>query len=132
MVRDLDTNAQMKIVTRFSRRGLRQARCISCVLSQWMRVIFLTLHVDNLPETGKRQYENKQDANLTRRHGVDCTTIRPEKICAVIFPPNEMRHAFRCGATSEELIELSEVAGSERIAGSSYRACCCFTAKGRP
>jgi hypothetical protein len=132
MVRDLDANAQMKIVTRFSRRGLRQARCISCVLSQWMRVIFLTLHVDNLPETGKRQYENKQDANLTRRHGVDCTTMRHEKICAVIFPPNETRHAFRCGATSEELIELSEVAGSEPIAGSSYRACRCLTAKGRP
>jgi hypothetical protein len=93
---------------------------------------FLTLRVDNLPETGKRQYENKQDSNLTRRHGVDCTTIRHEKICAVIFPPNETRHALRCGATSEELIELSEVAGSERIAGSSYRACCCFTAKGRP
>jgi hypothetical protein len=87
-----------------------------------MRVIFLTLRLDNLPETGKRQYENKQDANPPRRHGVDCTTIRHEKICAVIFPPNETRHAFRCGATSEELIELSEVAGSERIAGSSYRA----------
>ena len=97
-----------------------------------MRVIFLTLRADNLPETGKRQYENKQDANLTRRHGVDCTTIRQEKICAVVFPPNETRHAFRCGATFEELIELSEVAGSERIAGSSYRACRRFTAKGRP
>jgi hypothetical protein len=44
-----------------------------------MRVIFLTLRADNLPETGKRQYENKQDANLTRRHGVDCTTIRQGK-----------------------------------------------------
>jgi hypothetical protein len=72
-----------------------------------MRVIFLTLRVDNLPETGKRQYENKQDANLTRRHGVDCTTILHEKICAVIFPPNETRHAFRCGATSEELNYLN-------------------------
>jgi hypothetical protein len=78
-----------------------------------MRVIFLTLRPDNLPETGKRQYENKQDANLTRRHGVDCTTIRHEKICAVIFPPNETRHAFRCGATSEELncLKLPEANG---------------------
>src|ERR1700682_6575842 len=108
--------------TERAKQGLQQARCISCFLSQWTRVIFLTLRADNLPETGKRQCENKQDANLTRRHGVDCTTIRQEKICAVIFPPNETRHAFRCGATSEERIELQEVAGSERIAGSSYRA----------
>jgi hypothetical protein len=69
----------------------------------------LTLRVDNLPETEKRQYENKGDANVTRRHGVDCTTIRREKICAVIFPPNDRRHAFRCGAPSEERLELSEL-----------------------
>jgi hypothetical protein len=50
-----------------------------------MRVIFLTLRPDNLPETGKRQYENKQDANLTRRHGVDCTTIRQEKFAPSFF-----------------------------------------------
>jgi len=34
-----------------------------------------------------------------------------KKICAVIFPPNETRHAFRCDATSEEPLELSELAG---------------------
>jgi hypothetical protein len=45
-----------------------------------MRVyFFLTLRADNLPETRNRQYENKGGANLTRRHGVDCTTIRQEK-----------------------------------------------------
>jgi hypothetical protein len=58
-----------------------------------MRVIFLTLRADNLPETGKRQYENKQDANLTRRHGVDCTTMRQEKICAVIFQTKRDAHS---------------------------------------
>jgi hypothetical protein len=50
-----------------------------------MRVIFLTLRADNLPETGKRQYENKEDANVTRRQGVDCTTIRQEKKFAPSF-----------------------------------------------
>jgi hypothetical protein len=50
-----------------------------------MRVIFLMLRADNLPETGKRQYENKEDANVTRRHGVDCTTIRQERKSAPSF-----------------------------------------------
>src|SRR5712672_3047665 len=97
-----------------------------------MRVIFLTLRVDNLPETGKRQYENKGDANVTRRHGVDRTTIRREKICAVIFPPNERRHAFRCGAPSEERLELSELLRKRTDCRIGYRACRCFIAKGRP
>jgi hypothetical protein len=50
-----------------------------------MRAIFSTLHPDNLPETGNRQYENQADANPTRRDGVDCTMMRRQKTCAVIF-----------------------------------------------
>src|ERR1700674_1273908 len=103
--------------TERAKQGLRQARCISCVLSQWMRVIFLTLRADNLPETGKRQYENKQDANLTRRHGVDCTTIRQGKICAVVFASNETRPAFRCDA----MASTAQRSGRKKFARSFFR-----------
>jgi hypothetical protein len=32
-----------------------------------MRAMFLTLHADNLPETGKGQYENGNEARASRR-----------------------------------------------------------------
>jgi hypothetical protein len=66
-----------------------------------MRVIFLTLRADNLPETGNRQYENKGGANLTRRHGVDCTTIRQEKNLRRHFSAKR-KATRRCGATSQK------------------------------
>jgi hypothetical protein len=59
-----------------------------------MRVYFLTLHTNNLPETGKRQYENKGTrappdamASIGERH-------EKQKIFAAIFPPNEMPVLF--------------------------------------
>src|SRR6266852_3201560 len=59
-----------------------------------MRVYFLTLRVDNLPESGKRQYQNKGTCAPTRRDGVNRRTTRKEKICAAFFPPNEMPALF--------------------------------------
>jgi len=63
-----------------------------------MRVYFLTLPADNLPETGNRQYENKADLRASRRNGVDRRTTQKESICAIIFSAE--RNAVRCGATS--------------------------------
>jgi hypothetical protein len=68
---------------------------------------YLTLHSNHLPETGKRQHENKAGAQVST-HGIDCGIIRPEKICAVMLPPNEMHSVFRCGATSGERFMLFE------------------------
>src|SRR5882724_11226088 len=50
-----------------------------------MRVYFLTLHADNLPEIGKRQHENKGTCAPTRRDRVNRRTTRRETICAAFF-----------------------------------------------
>jgi hypothetical protein len=55
-----------------------------------MRVYFLTLRADNLPETGKRQYENKADLRASRRNGVDRRHKR-KAFAPSFFPPNEMQ-----------------------------------------
>jgi hypothetical protein len=41
-----------------------------------MRVYFLTLRIDNLPETGKRQYQNKGTCAPARRDGFNRRTTR--------------------------------------------------------
>jgi hypothetical protein len=49
------------------------------------RLFFLTLLANNLPETGKRQYQNKGTCAPTRRDGVHRRTKRKEKIWAAFF-----------------------------------------------
>jgi hypothetical protein len=49
-----------------------------------MRVYFLTLPADNLPETGNRQYENKADLRASRRNGVDRRTTQ-KHLCHHFF-----------------------------------------------
>jgi hypothetical protein len=56
---------------------------------------FLTLSADSLAETGKRQCESKGDANVTRRHGVDCRKRYGKKK----FAPSFFRQA-KCNAVS--------------------------------
>jgi hypothetical protein len=70
-----------------------------------MRVYFLTLHADNLPETGKRQYENKDTRAPARRDGVDRRTTRKETICAIIFFAKRNASAVP-GAAQHRKIEL--------------------------
>jgi len=50
-----------------------------------MRVYFLTLRADNLPETGKRQHENKGTCAPTRRDGVKSENDTKRKKFAAIF-----------------------------------------------
>src|SRR5882757_807094 len=59
-----------------------------------MRVYFLTLRADNLPETGKRQHENKGTCAPTRRDGFNGRTTRKEKNLLPSFPPKEMPALF--------------------------------------
>jgi hypothetical protein len=49
------------------------------------RLFFLTLLANNLPESGKRQYQNKGTCAPTRRDAVNRRAARKEKICAAIF-----------------------------------------------
>jgi hypothetical protein len=56
-----------------------------------MRVYFLTLRADNLPETGKRQYENKRDV---RAH-LDAKSKR-ENLCRLF---SAKRNALRTAAS---------------------------------
>jgi len=58
------------------------------------RLFFLTLLANNLPESGERQYQNKGTCAPVRRDGVNRRTTRKEKVCAAIFPPNEMPALF--------------------------------------
>jgi hypothetical protein len=82
-----------------ARLDQRQARCISCVLSQRLRVyFFLTLRTNNLPESGKRQYQNKGTyaptdviASIGEKHD-------EEKFALQFFPPNEMPALFSSAA----------------------------------
>jgi len=78
------------------------------------RLFFQTLRTNNLPETGKRQYENKADAGASRRNGVDRRTTQKESICTIIFTVE--RNAVRCGATSANDLKRLNWRGSERIA----------------
>jgi hypothetical protein len=51
-----------------------------------MRVyFFLTLRADNLPESGKRQYQNKGTCAPTRRNGVKSENDTTKKKLAAIF-----------------------------------------------
>jgi len=59
-----------------------------------MRVYFLTLRADNLPETGKRQHENIGTCAPTRRDGFNGRTTRKEKNLLPSFPPKEMPALF--------------------------------------
>jgi hypothetical protein len=45
----------------------------------------LTLRSNNLPETGKRQYENKGTHAPSRLDGVDRRTTRKKRISAIIL-----------------------------------------------
>jgi len=58
-----------------------------------MRVYFLTLHADNLPETGKRQHENKGTCAPTRRDDVNRRTTQ-KRFALPFIPPNEMAALF--------------------------------------
>jgi len=58
------------------------------------RLFFLTLLANNLPESGKRQYQNKGTCAPSPRDGFNRRATRKEKICAAIFPPNEMPALF--------------------------------------
>jgi len=51
----------------------------------------LTLRSNNLPETGKRQYENKGTHAPSRLDGVDRRTTRKKRIYAIILPRSEMQ-----------------------------------------
>jgi len=77
----------------------------------------LTLHADNLPETGKRQHENK-----ARRLGAIMSMRRETKgkIPSLCFPSNEMRRApTQCSIGNPlQLFELARAgAGCAAFAG---------------
>jgi hypothetical protein len=59
-----------------------------------MRVYFLTLRADNLPETGRRQHENKGRCAPPMRDGVNQRTNEKKKFALPFFPPNEMPALF--------------------------------------
>jgi hypothetical protein len=56
----------------------------------------LTLHANNLPETGKRQYENQGMHALSARDRRNRRATRKEEICAIIF--SAKRNAAHSGA----------------------------------
>ncbi|MGB9115988.1 hypothetical protein [Bradyrhizobium sp.] len=56
-----------------------------------MRVYSLTLRVDNLPEIGKRQYENKEGVARISTQVLPLEPHKKEKVGANIFPPHEMQ-----------------------------------------
>jgi len=80
---------------------------------QWMRVIFLTRRVDNLPETrkasirkqGRRERNLDAMASIAQRYG--------EKKFARSFSAKDRRHAFRWRPPSEERLELFECLENE-------------------
>jgi len=60
-----------------------------------MRVyFFLTLRTNNLPESGKRQYQNKGTCAPFRRDGFNQRTNEKKKILLPFFPPKEMPALF--------------------------------------
>jgi hypothetical protein len=72
-----------------------------------MRVISLTLHANNLPETGKRQYENQSTHALSARDRRNRRTTPKEEICAIIF--SAKRNAAHSDAVQHRnlLLELA-------------------------
>jgi hypothetical protein len=62
-----------------------------------MRVYFLTLRADNLPETGKRQYENKGDVRASRREK------QKRKFVPSFFRQAKCTAHFGCIAASKRL-----------------------------
>jgi hypothetical protein len=60
-----------------------------------MRVyFFLTLLANNLPQTGKRQYQNKGTCAPFRRDGFNQRTNEKKKFALPSFPPKEMPALF--------------------------------------
>jgi hypothetical protein len=66
-----------------------------------MRVIFLTLHADNLPETGKRQYENQGDARAISAGSRQSENDTKGRDLRHHFFRQAKCSTFRCSAASE-------------------------------
>ena len=58
------------------------------------RLFFLTLLANNLPESGKRQYQNKGTCAPTRHDAVNRRAARKKKFALPFFPPKEMPALF--------------------------------------
>src|SRR6267142_4841233 len=75
-----------------------------------MRVYFLTLRADNLPETGKRQYQNKGTCAPARRDGFNQRTTRQRKnLCCLFFHQTKCQRRFRCSATMRMTFDPASV-----------------------